>query len=66
MLLSPEMLRALTGRARREDQAAWLEERGIPFQRDGLRILVAEKHVEGWLAGQAIVKPREPNLAGVR
>ena len=66
LTLSIEEIRSLTGCARRSDQESWLSLHGVPFRKDGERILIARANAERWLSGQNIPKLAEPNLAAVR
>lgn len=66
LTLSNEEIRGLTGCARRADQEAWLLSNGVPFRKDGERILVATTNAERWLSGHNMPKLSEPNLAAAR
>lgn len=66
LTLSIEEIRSLTGCARRADQEAWLSSHGVPFRKDGERILIARSNAERWLSGQNIPQMAEPNLSAVR
>ncbi len=50
-LLSPAEVKDLAGCVAREAQCAKLEALGVPFRRDGGRILVSRAHVRQWLTG---------------
>ena len=52
-LLSPSDLHALTGYARKGEQAAWLEAHGVPHKVDGRRVIVARDGVP------AIIPPED-------
>lgn len=58
-LLAPSEIRDLAGCVAREAQCAKLVELGVPFRRDGARILVSRTHVLQWLGGK-----EWPNLSG--
>jgi hypothetical protein len=53
-LLSPVEVRELAGRASRDAQAEWLSAQGVPYRRDGARILVSREHVRRWLSGEVL------------
>ena len=57
---------ALTGRRAREKQRAWLEANGVPFRRDGQRVIVSREHVRLWLAGSEFRASSGPRLDLVR
>jgi hypothetical protein len=42
-------LRKLTGAARVNTQERWLSEQGVPYRRDGARLIVSRHHVRLWL-----------------
>lgn len=42
-------IRALTGAGRREAQERWLAAQGLPYRRDGVRLIVSRHHVRLWL-----------------
>ena len=50
-LLSPDEVRALVGCAARDAQCAKLSDLGVPFIRDGLRILVSREHLRQRILG---------------
>lgn len=56
-LLSPVEVRQLTGKATREGQCTKLAEFGLPFRRDGKRVLVSRIHMRDWLEGKLLPKP---------
>ena len=66
LTLKIEEIRSLTGCARRADQEAWLSSYGVPFRKDGERILIARANAERWLSGQKIPQLAEPDLTAVR
>jgi hypothetical protein len=51
-LLTPAEVRDLTGCVPRDNQARKLTALGVPFRRDGSRILVNRFHLREWLAGK--------------
>lgn len=65
-LLAPTEIRDLAGCVAREAQCAKLVELGVPFRRDGARILVSRAHVRQWLSGVDIKQPVGPRLDLVR
>ena len=65
-LLSPAEVRALAGCVAREAQCNKLAELGVPFRRDGARILISRVHVRQWLAGEVLRMPAGPRLDLVR
>ena len=50
-LLSTSEIRDLSGCVARESQCAKLEQLGVPFIRDGARILVSREHVRQRILG---------------
>lgn len=64
--LSPDELRDLTQRARREAQAQELDAMGIPHMTQRGRLLVSRFHVRERLAGRSMAPVRRPNLEIVR
>ena len=62
--LSSDELRELTGCTWQSRQVAWLETHGVPFKRDGRRVLVARSAVEAYLRGERINATRQPNFSG--
>lgn len=63
--LDRDDLRRLTGAARANAQAAWLKAEGIPFKREGSRVIVVWLHVHAWLEGRPVVSSNGPNWAAV-
>ena len=57
-LKAPE-LHDLTGFARAAEQEAWLKGRGIPYQRDGRRVIVCRIHARAWVEGRPVVAGRK-------
>lgn len=66
LTLTPEELRQLTGKARRNYQAEWLALNGIPYRLDGLRILVGRTAVDSWLGGKDVPQARGFDLSMVK
>lgn len=64
-LLTQPDLHTLTGYARASQQAIWLTNQGIPFRRDGNRVIVSRTHMTAWLEGRNIVRSNGFNLAGI-
>ena len=64
--LDADALYDLTGWRRASDQARWLEERGIPHQVDGRRVIVYPHHVNAWVEGRPMASHAAPNWAAVR
>ncbi len=64
--LSNEELRGLTGRIQSQRRALWLEQRSIPHQKDGSRILVSRVHVQRWLEGKRNTPHSGMNLAAIK
>ena len=64
--LSITDLHALTGYARQGKQAAWLKDNGIPHRVDGVRVIVASRHVTSWLEGRTVVSSSGPNWSAVK
>lgn len=65
-LLSPAEVRDLAGCAAREAQCAKLAELGVPYRRDGARILISREHARQWLAGVEFRPSAGPRLDLVR
>lgn len=63
--LTPTELRQLCGFGR-DHQCQKLEELGIPYKRDGSRILVSRVHVRQWLLGEQLRPSVGPRLDLVR
>jgi hypothetical protein len=53
-LFSQSEVKGLTGKSARGAQAEWLAGQGVPFRRDGARILVSREHVRRWLSGEVL------------
>lgn len=64
--LSPDELRDLTQRARRDGQAYVLTAAGIPFRQIAQRILVSRHHAREWLAGRSVTPSHEPDLSAIK
>ena len=64
--LSKEDRAALTGYKTSGRQANWLQSKGLPFRRDGSRIIVAHRHVQQWLEGKSTKDFRGMNLAAIK
>lgn len=64
--LTPEELRDLTQRARREAQARALQEAGIPFRQVAARLIVSRHHAREWLAGRILTPSYEPDMSAVK
>lgn len=52
-LLLPEEIKQLTGCTPRDAQCSKLESMGVPFRRDGARILVSRDILRRWTCGEA-------------
>jgi hypothetical protein len=65
-ILSPAEVRDLAGCVAREAQCAKLETLGVPFRRDGARVLVSREHVRQWLSGVEVRQSVGVNLGAVR
>lgn len=65
-LLSNTEIRTLAGCVARDAQCEKLGEMGVPYRRDGARILVSRVHVRQWLAGEQLRMPQGPRLDLVR
>jgi len=65
-LLSTAEVRDLAGCSARDAQCLKLAELGVPFRRDGARILVSRFHARQWLAGIEVRPPVGPRLDLVR
>jgi hypothetical protein len=65
-ILSPAEVRDLAGCVAREAQCAKLEALGVPYKRDGARILISRVHVRQWLAGETLKQSAGPRLDLVR
>ena len=63
--LTPDELRDLTQRARREAQARALQEAGIPFRQVAARLIVSRHHAREWLAGRIVAPSHEPNMSAI-
>ncbi len=59
-LTAPE-LHQLTGYARASSQGAWLTDKGLPFRRDGKRMIVSREHIRAWLEGKTTIVSCGPN-----
>ena len=64
--LSPDELRELTEKGRRDDQAKALESKGLPFRRGLNKLIVSRHHVRLWLCGKPLTQEREPDFSNVR
>ncbi|MDZ7918478.1 DUF4224 domain-containing protein [Rhodoferax sp.] len=64
-LLPPE-LHVLTGYARCNGQASWLQQKGIPHKLDGKRVIVSREHVRGWIEGRTVVTSSGLNLSAIK
>lgn len=64
LTLSAEELRRLTGKAWRSRQIEWLETHGVPYRRDGVRVLVARSAAEAYLRGERVGATRRPDFSG--
>lgn len=64
--LTPDDLRDLTHRHRKEAQAKALEAAGIPFRWLAGRIIVSRHHAREWLAGRTVATSREPNMGAIK
>ena len=47
-------------------QVSWLKQNGVPFRRDGRRIIVSIAHSRGWLEGKSAPTSGGLNLAGIK
>ena len=65
-LLSPAEVKELAGCAARDAQAEKLAALGVPFRRDGARILVSRMHVRQWLNGEQLRPSVGPRMDLVR
>ena len=65
-LLSTSEIRDLSGCVARESQCAKLEQLGVPFIRDGARILVSREHVRQRLLGVELRQSAGPRFDLVR
>jgi hypothetical protein len=65
LFLSPDELRDLTQRARRDGQVERLEAEGIPHRIVAGRVIVARFHVLQWLEGRPVAQSREPNFGAI-
>ena len=65
-LLSPPEVRDLAGCVARDAQCAKLAELGVPFRRDGARILVSREHARQWLLGCDLRPSSGPRMDLVR
>ena len=63
--LSSQELHDLTSFARAAEQSDWLKDHGIPYQRDGKRVIVSRIHARSWIEGRIVVASNEPNLAAL-
>lgn len=52
---SPAEIRDLTAAKPVGRQEAWLKEKGIPYQRDGQRLIVLRIHIRAWVEGRPVV-----------
>lgn len=64
--LTPDDLRAYTGKARRDDQARVLEAEGVPFKRRGRELVVLWEHVRASIEGRPIQASRQPNMEAIQ
>ena len=64
--LTPPELHQLTGFARANSQAAWLQDKNVPHRQDGRRVIVSRVHVQAWLEGRNVVTSNGPNWASVK
>jgi hypothetical protein len=65
-LLTNEEIRTLAGCNVRDAQARKLEELGVPYKRDGARMLVSRAHVRQWLLGQELRQSSGVNMGAIR
>ena len=65
LTLTRDEVRDLTGRAKRDAQAAVLTAQGIPFRVLGGRILVARSAAQAWLEGRSVPASRGPNFGAI-
>lgn len=63
--LDADDLRHLTHAARANGQEAWLKARGVPFKREGTKLIVLWTHVQAWIEGRPVVASKEPDLSMV-
>jgi hypothetical protein len=61
-LFSQAEVMGLTGKSARDAQAEWLAGQGVPFRRDGVRLLVSREHVRQWLLGTNLRPSAGPRL----
>jgi hypothetical protein len=64
--LSPDEIRDLTQRARREGQARALRDAGIPFRQVQRRLIVSRHRARKWLTGRTVASSFEPNMAAIK
>lgn len=64
--LSPDEVRAITGRRRLDDQERVLKADGIPYKRRGRQMIVSRFHTREWLSGRVVTPSRGINLALVK
>jgi Domain of unknown function (DUF4224) len=64
--LNSQDLYLLTGFARPTKQANWLKGMGIAHRTDGVRVIVAHRHVANWLEGRSAVNSNGPNWGAVK
>ncbi len=63
--LAPDELGDLTGAKPVDTRENWLKEHGIPYRRDGRRLIVSRFHARAWLEGRAVVASSGPNWSAV-
>lgn len=61
-LLSTAEIRDLAGCVAREAQCAKLDELGVPYMRDGQRIIVSREHVRRRILGERLRQSAGPRL----
>ena len=61
-LLSTAEIRDLAGCGARESQCAKLDELGVPYMRDGARIIVSREHVRRRILGERLRQSAGPRL----
>lgn len=65
-ILSSEDLIKLTGFKRAGSQQRKLQERGIPFKRDGRCLIVMEQHAAAWVEGRRVQRFVEPDMSSIK
>lgn len=63
--LRPDEIGDLTAAKPVDARERWLKEHGIPYRRDGRRLIVCRVHVRAWVEGRPVVSSNGPNWSAV-